>query len=168
MRINIILILSLILVTATASSQGKYAGTKKSLIGKTFTDSRKLTALKGWQFREGSVITPVDDPEMMTMDVFQKGTTCIVIAGYKEDTAMTEFTIADVIEVKNVLKGWQIRAAFCRRDQMENVEIVAHVKSSTTQEFLKPAKQAWRFNRDKKRFEGQSVKAIDCINEGLD
>jgi len=168
MRINIGLILSLILVAGTASAQGKYAGTKKSLLGKTFTDSRQLTALKGWQFREGSVITPIDNPETIIIEVFQKGTTCIVIASIKEDTAMTESVIADVVEVKNVLKGWQIRTAFCRSNKIENIEIVAHVKSSTTQEFLKPAKQAWRFNRDKRRFEVLSIKGIDCISEGGD
>ncbi len=157
--------LSFAFVNAIAQP-GKYAGTKKNLIGKIYTDSRNIAGLEGWQFREGSVVNPPDDPEMITVDVFQKGTTCIVFFSIKEDTTSAAYTIMDVVEVKSVMKGWQLKTTFCRKDAVENVEIVALVKWSPSLEFLKPAKKAWRFNRDKRRFEILSIKSIDCINEG--
>lgn len=143
---------------------GRYAGSMKNLVGKSYTDSRNIAGLKGWEFREGSVVNSLNDPEMITADVFQKGTTWIVFFSRK-DTASTEYTIMDVIEVKSVMKGWKLKTTFCRRNAVENIEIVALVKWSPTLEFLKPAKKAWRFNRDKRRFEILPVKGIDCINE---
>jgi len=147
---------------------GKYAGTMKKLIGITYSDSRNISALKGWQFREGSVVNPLDDPEMITVDVFNKGTTWTAFFSVKEDTAIDKYKIMDVVEVKNVLKGWILKTTFCRQHKNENAEIVALVKESSTLEYLKPAKKAWRFNRDKRRFEILNVKGIDCLNEGID
>jgi hypothetical protein len=46
-----------------------------------------------------------------------------------------------------------------------NVEIVALVKSGTG-EFLKPAKQTWRFSRDKRKLLALDKSGIDCIFEG--
>jgi hypothetical protein len=140
----------------------------KNLIGTSYTDSRNIPGLEGWEFRKGSVITAMDDPEMIIASVYSKGKTWIVFFSIAEDTTSSVYSIMDVAEAKNVLAGWELYAASCRKNKMENVEIVALVKWSPSQEFLKPAKQAWRFNRDKRRFEIMSVKGIDCINEGLD
>lgn len=159
--------LSLFLIAASfcCFGQGKYAGTKTDLIGVTYTDSRSIQVLKGWEFQSGSVISPFDDPEMIIADVFRRGSTWICFFSVKEDTISDRQTIIDVVEVKNVLKGWQLRTTSCRQNKAENVEIVALVKWSPSQEFLKPAKKVWRFNRDKRRFEIMGVNGIDCINE---
>lgn len=151
-----------------SSGQGKYAGYMKKMISISYTDSRNIPGLEGWEFRQGSMVTPIDNPEMIIADVFHRGNTWICLFSIKEDTASEIQTIMDVVEVKNVLKGWQLYTTSCRQNKVENVEIVALVKWSPSQEFLKPAKQAWRFNRDKRRFEIASVKGVDCINEGLD
>jgi hypothetical protein len=140
----------------------------KNLIGTSYTDSRNIPGLEGWEFRKGSVITAMDDPEMIIASVYSKGKTWIVFFSIMEDTASSLYSIMDVAEVKNVLTGWELYTTGCRKNKMDNVKIVALVKWSPTQEFLKPARQAWRFNRDKRRFEIMSVKGIDCINEGLD
>ena len=161
------LLLFFSLHASTTHAQGKFAGALKGLVGKSYTDSRNIKGLKNWQFREGSLITPVDDPEMMTVDVFQKGTTCAVLFSYMEDTASHVFVIVDVIEVKNVPKGWEVRGALCRQNTVENVEIVALVKPNM-KEFSTTVKQAWRLDRDKRRVEALSTKGIDCINGGDD
>lgn len=148
--------------------QGKYAGAKANLIGSTYEDSRNIPALKGWEFQSGSVISPYDDPEVIIACVFKKANTLICFFSIKGDTASEVYTIMDVVEIKNVLKGWQLYTTSCRQNKVDNVEIVALVKWSPSQEFLKPAKQAWRFNRDKRRFEITSVRGVDCMNEGLD
>lgn len=162
----IFLVLLFALFSDITFAQGKYAGTKKSLIGKTYTDSHSIEGLEGWQFREGSVITAMDDPEMITVDVFQKGTTCVVFFSIKEDTADTDFTILDVLEIKGVTKSQYVKTAFCREDKIENAEIVALIKPIHA-EYVRALK-AWRFNRDKRRIEIKNVSRIDCLNEGFD
>lgn len=157
-----VIIFSLLLNQAWA--QGKYAGTKKSFIGKKFTTSRNIPGLTGWQFREGSLITPVDDPEVMTADVFKKGTTYIVLFSIKEDSADTKFTIADIIEVKNVLSSQHIRTGTCSEGANEAVDVVALVKNENNVEFSRAIK-AWRLNRDKRRVELISPKLVKCMNE---
>lgn len=148
--------------------QGKYASTKANLIGVKYEDSRNILGLKGWEFQSGSVTSAYDDPEVIIACIFKQGNTLLCFFSIKEDTASEIYTIMDVVEVKNILKGWQLKTTFCRQNKVENVEIVALVKWSPSQEFLKPAKKAWRFNRDKRRFEIASAKGVDCINEGLD
>lgn len=148
--------------------QGKFSGTKSDIIGVTYQDSRNIPGLELWQFQSGSVISPFDDPEMIIACTFLKGNSWLCFFSIKEDSASEVYTIMDVLEVKNVFKGWQLKTISCRQNKVENVELVALVKWSPSQEFLKPAKQVWRFNRDKRRFEIVSVKGVDCINEGLD
>lgn len=156
------------LSNSVAMTQGQYAGTKKSLIGKTYTDSRNIPGLSGWQFREGSLLTAVDDSEVITADVFKKGTTYIVLFSIKEDTADKKFTIADVLEVKNVLSSQHIRTGTCQEGDSEGgLDIVALVKKQYTVEYSKAIK-AWRFNRDKRRIQWINSKLVKCMNEGGD
>lgn len=151
----------------TTNAQGKFAGSLKGFIGKSYATTKEIKALQGWAFREGNVITSVDDPETITVDVFKKGSTWMAFFSYMKDTASRVFVISDVIEVKNVAKGWEVKTAFCRQNKIENVDIVALVKSSPA-EFMTTVKQAWRYNRDKKRVESLAIKGIDCVNVGLD
>ena len=76
-------------LTSQVFAQGKFAGSLKTMISKTYKDSRKMPGMKDWQFREGTVITPMNDPEMITVDVYQQGTTYAVIFSLMEDTAVT-------------------------------------------------------------------------------
>ena len=92
------------LITVTAVAQGKYAGTKKSIIGKVFEDSRNLVALKGWKYMEGGLANSLDDPERITSDVFKKGTTYVVIFSIMEDTASGKFKVMDVVEITGAAK----------------------------------------------------------------
>jgi hypothetical protein len=147
-------------------AQGNFAGNFQKLVGKAFKDKSELTDLQGYTFREGSLVSPVDDPESITVDVYQRGSNAIVFFSINENPDDSEYVIADVLEVKNVQPGWQIRTTFCRQSTIENPEIVALVKSSATEEFLTTVRQAWRFSRDKRRFELLNVKGIDCLSEG--
>lgn len=110
------------------------------------------------------MLTEITDTELMTADIFKKGSTYIALFSIKEDTADTKFTVADVIEIKNVLKTQHIRTGKCREGENESIEIVALTKQETI-EFSKAIK-AWRFNRDKRRVEGMNSKLVKCMNEG--
>jgi hypothetical protein len=147
-------------------AQGKFAGAFKSLIGQKFTKTSELKLLKGYTFRQGDVISEVNDPDQTTVDIYQKGTTAIVFFS----TMMhgdSFYQVYDVLEVKDVLKGWEMKTATCRDNGNPDVTIVALVKS-TDEEVAAAVKRAWRYNRDKIRLEKISVQHIDCINGGQD
>jgi hypothetical protein len=103
---------------------------------------------------------------MITADVFQRGTTYIILFSIKQDTAGADFIIADLVEVKNISSSYQVKTGLCKEGDIENAEIVAIIKPGKT-EFSKAIK-AWRFNRDKRRVEAKNIKGISCINEGFD
>lgn len=144
---------------------GKYAGTKKAMLGKVYTETKELVHLKGWTQLEGGVVSKPDDPETILVDVFKKGTTVLFFFSIKEDTASDKFLICDVAEIAGVQKGWEVRSSFCRQDKVENSFIVVWGKT-TTNEFMNLLKKAWRFNPDKRRIELIPVKGIDCENIG--
>ena len=61
------------LFDTASTGQGKYAGTKKSLIGKSYAESRNLTNLKGWTWLKSGLSTSLDDPERIMPDIFKMG-----------------------------------------------------------------------------------------------
>jgi hypothetical protein len=133
-----------------AIGQGKYAGpVLKKIIGKTYKDESAINALKGYKSLGGSLITDVNDPESLTVSVFKKGTTAVVLFSSLSDSAEREVTVLDVIEVKNIQKGWEIKTGLCSQGQNENAEIVALVRSGR-QEILRSVKQAWRCKSGRK------------------
>ena len=161
------LLIALMLTVSLSNAQGNFAGSMKKLIGTKYKDSKSIAALKGYEFRSGSLISDVNDPESITVDHFEKGSDAVVFFSINEDPNGEEYTVLEVLEYKNVPQGWQIKTAFCRQNEIENGEIVALVKSGT-EEVLKPVKQAWRFNRDKRRLQAMDKQGIDCISEGGD
>ena len=162
-----VLISLLTVIGYSSNAQGNYAGSMKKLIGMKYKDSNSITLLKGYGYHEASLISDINDPESITVDHFQKGSDAVVFFSIKEDPSDEEFTILDVLEFKNIPQGWQIKTALCRQNQNENVEIVALVKSGK-EEVLAPAKQAWRFSRDKRKILPMDKTGVDCINEGGD
>ena len=157
------LVAGILLVQFVFAQPGKYAGTKKSLIGKQYADNRNIPGLKGWQYRGGSLLTAVDDLEVMTADVFKNSTTYLVLFSIKEDSADTKFTIADVIEIKNIPSSQHIRTGLCLEGANEAADIVALVRKENT-EFSRAIK-AWRLNRDKRRVQSVNPKLVKCMNE---
>lgn len=165
MRKLLFLFVCQLMMTLLFAQAGKYAGTKKTMIGKVFTETSDLTQLRGWTQSEGGVVSKLDEPEMILVHVFTKGTTVLVFFSIKEDTASDKLLICDVLEVTGVQKGWEIRSSFCRQNKVENSFIVVWGKT-TTNEFMNILKKAWIFNRDKRRIEIIPVKGIDCENIG--
>ncbi|HEV7780180.1 MAG TPA: hypothetical protein VGO58_02890 [Chitinophagaceae bacterium] len=158
-----LLIISLLLFVFTGDSvaQGKYAGTKKAMIGKVYTEAKNLTALKGWTFVNGGLANSPDDPERIVSDIFKKGTTYLVFFSIMEDTASGKYKVMDVAEITGVAKGWGVHGSSCRQNERENNYIIAWGKGDSEQ-YMKIIKKAWRFNPDKRRFEAIPVKGVDC------
>ncbi len=148
-------------------AQGKYAGAAaKKLIGKTFNNDRELPGLPGYEHREASLASGIDEPEQFSVGVFQKGTTYIVFFSVNTDTTTDDYTILDVLEIKNVKSNQAIKTLLCRRNKIGNIEIVAVTQPGNNE--YSNALKAWRFNRDKRRFEVMTTKGVDCMNEGDD
>ena len=162
-----IIAITMLLATCSvcALAQNKYAGSSARLVGITFTNSRNIPQLKGWTFMEGTLSSPLSDPVWFSAYVFKKGTTCIAFYAQQEDTASDVHQILDVVEVKNVKPGYEIRTAGCREYKQENAFVIALVKPVTS-EYSKAIK-AWFFNRDKIRFEYRNPKLVDCENPGF-
>jgi hypothetical protein len=163
------LLLSVMFVSAastTMAQPGRYAGTKKALIGTVFTDSRDIQRLSGYTAIVGSVLTQLSDPPMICVNVFKKGTTYLVFFSI-EDTVSKKFTIADVMEIKPVTKGWTIVTSLCRQHGSDNAFLVAWAKESR-KEYLTVLKKAWEFNTEKGWIDSVSTKGISCLNEGFD
>jgi hypothetical protein len=146
---------------------GKYAGSKKSLIGKEYTELAKLPGLKAWQYMEGAIVNsnPNTDVEMHSVSIFKIGTTYLIIFSINEDTANDTYKVIDVVQVAGVAKGWTIRSASCRRNKENDAYLVVWGKE-TTDEYMKLIKKAWRINPDKRRIEVAPVKNVDCENIG--
>jgi len=164
---NILMIVVFVAAAFTTRAQpGKYAGTKKGLIGTVYTDSRGIQRLSGYTAVVGSVLTQLSDPPMIMVDVFKKGTTYVVFFSI-EDTVSKKFTIADVMEIKPVTKGWTIVTSLCKLNGSDNSFLVAWAKESR-KEYLTGIKKAWEFNTEKARIDSVSTKGISCLNEAFD
>ncbi|MBS1919414.1 MAG: hypothetical protein JST17_04085 [Bacteroidetes bacterium] len=149
-------------------SQGKFAGpTIRKLIGKTFTDDRHIMELKGYEYREGTMITDIHDPAPLALTVLWKKNSAVIVFSGMDDTLSNIHYIVDVIEVRNILPGWDIKTVGCQYGETEGEIIVALVNPGKG-EYVKAIKQAWSCNRDKLRFETISLKKLHCINEGDD
>lgn len=150
-----------------SNSQGSFAGPAlKKLIGKTYNNDRVLPGLPAYEYREASLASGIEDPEQFTVAVFQKGKTWAVLFGVNTDTTTDNYTIVDVLEIKNVKSNQAIKTLLCRRNNISNIEIVAVVQPDA-REYSK-ALRTWRFNRDKRKFETYSPAGVDCMNEGAD
>ena len=155
------LAIPLVLMTAFAFGQGQYAGSMKTMVNQTYRNSRTIPALEGFDFQEGSLVTSVNDSEAMLVDLFNKGNTAIVFFSVMEDTAAHKYTIMDVVEVKNIQPGWEVRTGFCRQRGVGSADIVAVVKTANVA-YLKTVREAWRFSRDKRKFYPVNAKEVDC------
>jgi hypothetical protein len=166
MKRIILLAVSTIVVYMAMGQQGKYAGSMKKLIGQTYTDSKMIPALSTWTLRQGSIASPLSDPEWFMVEVYQKGSSYIVFFSVVEDTSVNKSQILDVIEITGVKPGAEIKTGVCREYKTENGFIVALVRPIKAE--YTPVKKAWSFNRDKRRFELLAVANVDCLNEGFD
>jgi hypothetical protein len=165
--IKIIFLFFLIPTLYTASGQGQFAGTKtRPLIGKTYNNDRVLPGLPDYEYREVTLASDENDPEQFSVSVFQKGPTYVVLFTHNIDKATDDYIVLDVLVIKQVKKNQVVKTALCRQNKISNMEIVAVTQPGGSE--FSPALRAWRFNRDKRRFEIASIKDIDCMNEGDD
>jgi hypothetical protein len=164
---KIIAAVFLISILNSASGQGQFAGAKtKPLIGKKYNNDRILPGLPDYEYKEVTLVSDENDPEQFSVSVFQKGPTYVVLFTHNIDTTTDDYIVLDVLVIKQVKKNQVVKAALCRQNKISNMEIIAVTQPGGSE--FSPALRAWRFNRDKRRFEIASIKDVDCMNEGDD
>jgi hypothetical protein len=131
----------------------------KSLVGTSYRSEKELTLLEGFNFRGGSMITMVDDPETLVANWFHKGSLAVVL--FEQVVEDNAHKILDVLVVTNFGKNQEIKIGECREGDTDTIELVALV-NSTDAERVKALK-AWRFNRDKLRIETYSAALVTCL-----
>jgi hypothetical protein len=169
----IILFASAILPAGILCAQpGQYAGSMKKIIGASYIYSDSIPGLKTWTFNQGSLLSAFDDPEIISATVYKKGTTLLVFISIGKEDAATDsqniprMKVIDVMEIKNVARGQEIKTAVCRQNNKEDQWILALIKPAAVD--YSKALKAWRFNRDKRKLQVISIKGVDCMNEGFE
>src|SRR5688572_15737719 len=165
----VILIAFCFLPAGSVMAQGQYAGSMKKLIGTSYTDSRNIPGLKTWEFNQGSLLSDIDSAEVILVDVYRKGNTYIsfisISPGFTSDTqSHRQYIIVDVVEIKKVATGYEIKTALCRQNKKEDACIIALMKPALTN--YSKALKAWRFDKNKRKFLVMNAKLVDCSNEG--
>ncbi|MFM9839004.1 MAG: hypothetical protein ACKVOQ_12115 [Cyclobacteriaceae bacterium] len=152
-------LLLICLCSSQLFAQGNFAPADwKPLIGKTFNNENEVAVLKGFTSRGGSLLTNVDDEEKISSSLFSKGATVVLL--FEKLLPNNQFTILDLMEVKNVLKTQEIKVGDCSDGENNDSGIIALV-NQTDQERWKAIK-AWHFNKDKIRIEPWSPQRVTC------
>jgi hypothetical protein len=157
-----------LLFSVAAISQDKHPDVEfKKLINTTFNDENNIPALTGYQLQESTLLNSIDDPERLFLNVYSKGFARAVLFTALTDTVAFTFRILDVLHLKSVREELEFKSVTCRRDKIENSQILALVKPAGKSYFT-DIKKAWICDREKGRLRAISVKGIDCLNEGYE
>lgn len=146
------------LAAVDSMSQGRFAGSYGSLIGKTHTNESQLTLLQGFISRGGTSLSNVNDPAGFSSEWYRKGNLIVVLF---EQKAGEGKAILDVLEIKNAQKDQTLSIGDCQDGEMVNEGIVALVQTSKAERFK--AVRAWYFNRDKIMIEPFAPDQVTCI-----
>lgn len=147
-------------------AQGQFAGTKKGLLGKEFTDHNKNSLLKGYSWHQGDLISGKDDVPSQFLTIYFKGGDAIIVYSVQKLQSAEAYQVADLIELKQLPAGLDIRTAGCSEGNTEGQIIIALVKPGNKN--YATVVKAWRCNRDKLRIEPLNIKSIRCMNEDGD
>lgn len=147
---------------------GKYAGTAfKKMINSGFSDERAVTGLEGFDLLESTLLNRLEDPERLFLNVYTRGTERVVLFSVLTDTIAFNFTILDVLHLKNVKEALELRSVTCRKNKVENPQIVALLMPAEKM-YFNNIKKAWLCDWRKRAFISIPVKGIDCLNEGYE
>jgi len=146
-----------------AMAQGKFAGSEKTLIGKSYTDQKNIPWWKNYTQVESSVISPVGDPAVFVASVYKKGNVRLLVFSKNAEGKDRWFVVLDVIEIKNFQAGWKVRTVDCDNGNEGANNIVALVKTQKGKKDI--VLKAWRCNMDKIRFDSMSTKLVHCSGD---
>ena len=159
-----ILIVTLLLISNTFS-QGKFAGEFKSIIGTKYITEKDIPQLKNFSYNGGSIISDLEflDAYYLSLEVFRKGTTAIVIMSKLVDKTTNQHSIIEVLKIIDVPKNYEIRISGCTSNSLNPDDKIVAVYYLGHKKKVKLIKEA--FVLKDIRFEKLNTKNINCINE---
>jgi hypothetical protein len=154
----------LLLISIAANAQaGMHAGSYKKWVKIEVEKHKEKSFFKGFQLASSMLVSEENETEY-SLQVYEKGTTCIVLLITQIKDALS-YIIQDVVEIKNVLVKDNIQSGSCSLHGNYNAKIFVLEKNING----KPKNiKAWYADTDKLRFIGIPVKGINCIVEGGD
>jgi hypothetical protein len=154
------LLFALLVSAACSWAQGAFVGPAfKPLIGKVYLDPAELSELAGFTSRGGSMLSDINDPEIISGSWFSKGATVVaIVEKVNEDNSRQ---ILDVIEISKVKPNQELKIAECRAGEAEMPGIVALVTTANTERVK--AIKAWNFNREKGCLEVYPAGNVSCL-----
>ncbi len=152
----------LCVITSCQAQENAGLSEIQSLKGKLYSSDSLPALLKKYQFTESSQVSPIDDPEQFTVFVYRLQNDYLVLFTLRE-TDGKEW-IQDVLSITGVKQTEQVKTVLCWEGAVNNVELIALINPGREQH--SKAIRAWRFNRDKRKFEVHAAENVSCLNEG--
>ena len=143
------------------------AGEFKDIIGLKFKTEKVIPQLSNYNYVGGSIISDLDilNSYRLSLDVYRKDKTAIVILSKLVDLSTNEHRIIEVLKIIDVPKNYEIRTFGCSFKNMNPDHKIIAVYYIGNKKKVKLIKEA--FVLKDIRFEKINPKTINCINEGI-
>lgn len=166
-KLYLLFFLFIIFSPSAISQNLKVDDNFRHIIGNTFKVDTDPQGLGEYVYVGGSVLSPLEVENMVVITEYRYQQNMLITFSRKNKPANELFTIEEVLHVKNLKHGWELKTAVCRMEALEDPSIIAIVKPGD-KEFSDNVKMAWRFNWQTLTLEKLPVKGIDCLHEGFD
>lgn len=141
-------------------AQGKFAGSYRALLGKTYQDKTQLPLLSGFTLQGGTFIGD------LSASCYRKGNLAIALF---ETISKNGYTVRDVLQLSNFSDNQSLRFGNClNRRAIDDESIVALVTVGKGE--LLQAVSAWRWNDEVKGLESidkNDANGMSCPQEQL-
>ncbi len=139
-----------------------------SIVGKTFADPKEIPLLAGYRDEGGTLLGSDPMNKDYAIAHFTNGTNHLILfEKVNQSTEQVKYLVLDtlVIDGSTFDPGQTILFTSCRKDSLNDPEIIAVVKQEKKERFDKIAK-AWRASKGTGRImEIINPKRITCLNE---
>ncbi|MFM8913917.1 MAG: hypothetical protein ACKOE6_13540 [Flammeovirgaceae bacterium] len=156
---RLFLVLFCLMANIVVFSQGKFAGSYRSLLNKNYQNENQLTILQGFTCRGGTLLSDPSDPIALSGSWYIKGN--LIVAIFEQTNEDKSRTILDVLEVRNVQPNQLLSIGDCKDGDNQNAGFVVLVTQTKEERFK--AVKAWYFNRDKIRLAAWDATNVTCI-----
>ena len=155
----------LMLFTHICFAQGKFAGEFKDLIGLKFVTDKDIPKLKNFKYIGGSIISDlvVIDSFYLSLEVYRKGSTAIVLMNKLIDKTTKQHRIIEVLKIIDVPVNYEIRISGCTAKNSNPDDEIVAVYYIGNKKSVKLIKESYVLKDI--RFEKINPKNIKCINE---
>jgi len=159
------IVFCLLFFTIKSYSQGKFAGEFNKSLGLVFITEEDIPQLKSFTYQGGSIISDLEiiDSYYLSLDVYRKGSTAVVVMSKLIDKVTREHRIIEILKIMDVPKNYEIRISGCTSININSDDKIVAVYYIGNKKNVKLIKEAYVLKDI--RFEKINSKTITCINE---